>query len=64
MTDKNDFEMPSLITPEEAAAEIIKGFRRGEFEIHFPKGFTRMLKTLQLLPYSLYFPAIKKSTKL
>ena len=64
MTDKNDFEMPSLISPEEAAAEIIKGFEKGEFEIHFPKGFTRMLKALQLLPYSLYFPAIKKSTKL
>ena len=64
MTDKNDFEMPSLITPEEAASEIIKGFEKGEFEIHFPKGFTRMLKMLRHLPYSLYFPAIKKSTKL
>ena len=64
MTDKNDFKMPSLITPEEAATEIIKGFKKGEFEIHFPKNFTRMLKTLQLLPYSLYFSAIKKSTKL
>ncbi|MEO8385021.1 MAG: SDR family NAD(P)-dependent oxidoreductase, partial [Betaproteobacteria bacterium] len=64
MTDKNDFEMPSLITPEEAASEIIKGFEKGEFEIHFPKGFTRMLKLLRHLPYSLYFPAIKKSTKL
>ena len=64
MTDKNDFEMPSLITPEEAAAEIIKGLEKGEFEIHFPKGFTRMLKLLRHLPYSLYFPAIKRSTKL
>ena len=64
MTDKNDFEMPYLITPEEAADEIIKGFGKGEFEIHFPKTFTRMLKSLQLLPYSLYFPAVKKSTKL
>ena len=64
MTDKNDFKMPSLITPEEAATEIIKGFEKGKFEIHFPKNFTRMLKTLQLLPYSLYFSAIKKSTKL
>ena len=64
MTDKNDFEMPSLITPEQAALEIIKGFENGEFEIHFPKGFTRMLKFLRHLPYSLYFPAIKKSTKL
>ena len=64
MTDRNDFEMPSLITPEEAASEIIKGFEKGEFEIHFPKRFTRMLKVLRHLPYSLYFPAIKKSTKL
>ena len=64
MTDKNDFEMPSLITPEEAALEIISGFEKGEFEIHFPKGFTRMLKLLRHLPYSLYFLAIKKSTKI
>jgi short-subunit dehydrogenase len=64
MTDQNDFEMPSLISPEQAALEIISGFERGEFEIHFPKGFTRMLKFLRHLPYALYFPAIKKSTRL
>ncbi len=64
MTADNDFEMPYLITPEKAADEIIKGFGKGEFEIHFPKAFTRMLKTLQSLPYSLYFPAVKRSTKL
>jgi len=63
MTDKNDFKMPSLITPEEAALEIISGFENGEFEIHFPKRFTRVMKVLRHLPYSLYFPAIKKSTK-
>ena len=64
MTADNDFEMPYLITPEEAADEIIKGFSKGEFEIHFPKAFTRMLKTLQSLPYSVYFTAVKRSTKL
>jgi short-subunit dehydrogenase len=64
LTDKNDFEMPSIITPEEAALEIIKGFEKGEFEIHFPKRFTNMLKALRHLPYSLYFAAIKRSTKL
>jgi short-subunit dehydrogenase len=62
MTDKNDFKMPALITPGEAALEIEKGLEKGEFEIHFPKRFTNMLKTLRHLPYSLYFPAIKKST--
>ena len=64
MTADNDFEMPYLITPEVAADEIIKGFRKGEFEIHFPKAFTRILKMLRHLPYSLYFPAIKRSTRL
>jgi short-subunit dehydrogenase len=64
MTAGNDFEMPSLITPEQAAEEIEKGFAKGEFEIHFPKRFTNMLKMLRHLPYSLYFRAIKSSTKL
>ena len=64
LTDQNTFEMPHIITPEVAAAEIIKGFEAGEFEIHFPKRFSRMLKTLRHLPISLYFKLIKKSTKL
>jgi short-subunit dehydrogenase len=64
MTDQNDFKMPALITPEEAAAEIVQGLEAGQFEIHFPKRFTRMLKALRQLPYSLYFPAIKRSTRL
>jgi short-subunit dehydrogenase len=63
MTDKNDFEMPALITPQEAAAEIVAGFERGEFEIHFPKRFTNLLKTLRHLPYALYFRAIRRAVK-
>lgn len=62
MTAKNDFKMPALITPEVAASEIIKGFEAGEFEIHFPKRFTNMLKVLRQLPYSLYFKAIRAGT--
>jgi short-subunit dehydrogenase len=62
MTDQNDFEMPALISAEDAADEIIKGLSKGEFEIHFPKRFTNTLKALQLLPYSLYFAAIKRGT--
>ena len=52
------------ITPEEAAREIARGFEAGDFEIHFPKAFTRMLKTLRHLSYPLYFKAVKKFTKL
>lgn len=64
MTAQNDFEMPFLIEPEQAAQEIIKGFEAGEFEIHFPKAFTRMLKAMRHLSYPLYFKAVKKFTKL
>lgn len=64
LTAQNTFNMPHLISPEEAAEEIEGGFARGEFEIHFPKAFSRQLKFLRHLPYSLYFKAIKQSTKL
>ncbi len=62
LTRQNDFKMPALISADEAAQEIVKGFAAGEFEIHFPKRFTRWLKALRLLPYGPYFAAIRKST--
>ena len=57
LTRQNQFKMPALITPEQAAQEILNGWARGEFEIHFPKRFTRWMKALQLLPYSAFFAA-------
>jgi short-subunit dehydrogenase len=60
LTAQNQFRMPALIQPEQAATEIIAGWERGEFEIHFPKRFTRMLKALRHLPYSAYFMAVKR----
>jgi short-subunit dehydrogenase len=64
LTAQNDFKMPHLIEPEEAASEMIKGYEAGDFEIHFPRAFSRQLKLLRLLPYSTYFKLIKKSTGL
>ncbi len=64
MTDQNEFKMPALISPQEAAAEIVVGLERGDFEIHFPRRFTSMLKALRHLPYGLYFKAIRKATRL
>jgi NADP-dependent 3-hydroxy acid dehydrogenase YdfG len=64
MTAQNDFEMPGLIEAPEAADEIVAGLEAGEFEIHFPKGFTRKLKLMRLLPYATYFSLIRKSTGL
>ena len=64
MTAANDFEMPALISPQQAAEEIIAGFARGNFEIHFPRRFTRWLKLLCLLPYGLYFALVRRFTRL
>ncbi|MFZ4649994.1 MAG: SDR family NAD(P)-dependent oxidoreductase [Rubrivivax sp.] len=64
LTAGNEFRMPALITPEEAAREILRGWERGEFEIHFPKRFTRTMKLLSHLSDSLYFAAVRRSTGL
>ena len=50
LTDKNTFDMPLIIEPEQAALEIIKGLEKQTPEIHFPKLFTRMLKLISMLP--------------
>lgn len=53
LTDKNDFQMPMIITPEQAAKNIADGLLTSRFEIHFPKKFTLFLKALRFLPYVL-----------
>ena len=56
MTDKNDFKMPFLKTPEFAADKIYDGLvNKKSFEIHFPKELTLTLKFFSILPYKLYF---------
>ena len=64
LTAQNNFTMPALITPEQAAQDMIAGWARGEFEIHYPKRFTRVMKLLSLLPYRAYFPAVRRFTGL
>ncbi len=54
LTAGNKFDMPALITPAQAAAAIIAGWRNGVFEIHFPKRFTLALKLLRILPNRLF----------
>jgi len=63
-TKQNDFEMPALISPQEAAVQIVQGIERGEFHIHFPRRFTNWLRFAQLLPYRAYFWLIHKVTGL
>jgi len=64
LTSKNEFAMPALITPEQAAQEIVSGWEAGRFEIHFPKRFTLWMKALSHLGDAAYFAAIRRTTGL
>tara|TARA_Y100001970_G_scaffold277468_1_gene381682 strand:- start:135 stop:893 length:759 start_codon:yes stop_codon:yes gene_type:complete len=64
MTDKNNFKMPFLKTPEYAADKIYDGLvNKNIFEIHFPKSLTITLKLLSFLPSKIYFGLVGKLTK-
>ena len=64
LTAQNQFHMPALMSPDDAALAMIRGWERGYFEMHFPRRFTGWLKLLRLLPYRLYFPLVKRATGL
>ena len=63
LTAQNSFHMPALITPEQAAREMLAGWQRGRFEIHYPRRFTFFMKLLQSLPYALYLPLLRRMVK-
>lgn len=62
LTAQNDFQMPALMTPEAAAKAMVRGWARGQFEIHFPKRFTLWLKLLRCVPVRWYFWAVQRLT--
>ena len=64
LTDKNEFPMPFIRSPEFAADKIFQGLtKKNIFEIHFPLGLTLTLKFLRILPYKLYLFLIDKFVK-
>ena len=63
LTAQNRFHMPALITPDQAASAMLEGWRRGVFEIHYPKRFTRWMKLLGVLPYAAYLPLVVRMGK-
>ena len=61
--EANEFYMPALMEPADAAKAMLTGMRRGEFDIHFPKRFTNFLKALKSLPYPVYFRTMLQLAK-
>ena len=64
LTDKNEFPMPFIKSPEFAAEKMFDGLTKSKaFEIHFPKALTMLLKLLRILPYRIYLFLIDKGVK-
>jgi NAD(P)-dependent dehydrogenase (short-subunit alcohol dehydrogenase family) len=64
LTAANDFPMPGLMSPQDAATTLLAGVQAGKFHIHFPRRFTNWLRLARLLPYSWYFPLVHRVTGL
>ena len=61
LTQKNSFDMPELMSPEEAAEQIIQGTKNSNrFEIHFPFKLSTFLQALRLMPYRISLALTKK----
>tara|TARA_A100001015_G_scaffold102534_1_gene113883 strand:- start:939 stop:1691 length:753 start_codon:yes stop_codon:yes gene_type:complete len=64
LTDKNEFRMPFIKSPEFAAEKMFNGLTKTKsFEIHFPKALTIILKFLRILPYKIYLYLVDKAVK-
>ena len=64
LTDKNEFPMPFIKSPEFAAKKMFNGLTKSKaFEIHFPKALTILLKIFRVLPYKIYLFLIDKGVK-
>jgi short-subunit dehydrogenase len=55
MTAGNDFDMPFLMEPADAARATIAGLAKGKFEVAYPTPFVAILKFARLLPYRAFF---------
>ena len=55
LTDKNDFKMPSIMEPDEAADHMFRAMRGRRFATSFPGVFALVMRSLQLIPNWLYF---------
>lgn len=55
LTDKNDFKMPFLMTPDEAAEHMFKHMNSNRFKKSYPGLFSLLFRGSQFLPDWLYY---------
>ncbi|SEP56095.1 Short-chain dehydrogenase [Loktanella sp. DSM 29012] len=56
LTDKNDFSMPQIMEPEEAAREMFELMDSANFKKTFPRLLGSIFRLGQFLPDALYYP--------
>ncbi len=55
LTEKNDFRMPFLMTPEAAATTLRKGMEARAFKKDFPLAFSLIFRLGRFLPATIYY---------
>jgi short-subunit dehydrogenase len=58
LTAKNDFPMPFMVEPEDAARAICDGIERGRQEIVFPLPMAVLMKAARLVPVRVWTTAL------
>lgn len=60
LTDKNDFDMPFLMEPEEAAREVFEHMNDDTFKKSFPMVFSWVFRLSQFMPDWMYYRLFKR----
>ena len=55
LTDKNDFKMPQIMSPEKAAEKMFTRMCKNRFSSSFPAPFSWLFRISRILPDSIYF---------
>ena len=55
LTDKNQFKMPQIMAPEDAADKMFSNMNKNNFSSSFPAPFSWLFRVSRVLPDSIYF---------
>jgi len=55
LTDKNEFKMPQIMSPEAAAGKMFSNMNKNNFSSSFPAPFSWLFRLSRVLPDSIYF---------
>lgn len=63
LTQKNDFAMPQIMTPEDAASRVVKAMLSDRFQTNFPAPFSWLFTLGRFLPESVFQRLFGKSKR-